>query len=204
MQPNSSQCLFLRKAAHLRDPRWSTSSRSFIVPLPTDDAGKTPFRKNGHHRFIDYINDETIASAPCIPVMKELGNLGAARRTPQLPNSLRHALSSCTISLVVLINLNLIDDYPTFESPLKKRARRQSARQTCSHTPNAEHPPPFGQHRPQCPSRPLALPSSPSSLASPSDDVVAQYAEIAAPGALLHQKARRRAEERKVSRLHRL
>lgn len=73
----------------------SRSALEYIVTLiyrsvaDYDDAGKTLFEKMDDHRFIDYINDETIVSA--MHTVRKNGNLGAHGERLSPPNSLRHA-----------------------------------------------------------------------------------------------------------------
>lgn len=181
----------------------SRSALEYIVTLiyrsvaDYDDAGKTLFEKMDDHRFIDYINDETIVSA--MHTVRKNGNLGAhgERLSPQIACDTREQLHY--IVGEVLINLNLIDDYPTFESPLEKaRARRQTPGKPAA-TPQTQTPTAVRAASSAMPEPAPCAPKQSQQPCEPSDDVVAQYAETLRQA---HFSTRKRGDEQKNAKLY--
>ena len=181
----------------------SRSALEYIVALiyrsvaDYDDAGKTLFEKMDDHRFIDYINDETIVSA--MHTVRKNGNLGAhgERLSPQIACDTLEQLHY--IVGEVLINLNLIDDYPTFESPLEKaRARRQAPGNPAA-TPQTQTPTAVRAASSAMPEPAPCAPKQSQQPCEPSDDVVAQYAETLRQA---HFSTRKRGDEQKNAKLY--
>ena len=129
--------------------------------------------------------------------VRKNGNLGAhgERLSPQIACDTLEQLHY--IVGEVLINLNLIDDYPTFESPLEKaRARRQAPGKPAA-TPQTQTPTAVRAASSAMPEPAPCAPKHSQQPCEPSDDVVAQYAETLLQA---HFSTRRRAEERKALR----
>lgn len=108
----------------------SRSALEFIVRLiyrsvVGDDHGMDLFSLVTDEDFVRYINDQTIIDA--IHVVRVNGNNGAHGRTVTAPVACQTLEQLQYVLGETLMNMNEIDDYPSFVSPLEVvRARRAS------------------------------------------------------------------------------
>ena len=112
----------------------SRSALEFIVRLiyrsvVGDDHGMDLFSLVTDEDFVRYINDQTIIDA--IHVVRVNGNNGAHGRTVTAPVACQTLEQLQYVLGETLMNMNEIDDYPSFVSPLEVvRARRASDRKS--------------------------------------------------------------------------
>lgn len=109
----------------------SRSALEFIVRLiyrsvVGDEHGMDLFSLVTDEDFVRYINDQTIIDA--IHVVRVNGNNGAHGRTVTSPVACQTLEQLQYVLGETLMNMNQIDDYPTFVSPLKIARTRQASR----------------------------------------------------------------------------
>lgn len=111
----------------------SRSALEFIVRLiyrsvVGDDYGMDLFSLVTDEGFVRYINDQTIIDA--IHVVRVNGNNGAHGRTVTAPVACQTLEQLQYVLGETLMNMNEIDDYPSFVSPLEAVRARQASRST--------------------------------------------------------------------------